>query len=80
MYLVLSRQRITGTWLVSFDMGRLLFNLLYWDFLLDHERTLRSNPRLGRNVLGLRYLDDDERRVVHHQAADFVERLEVGEG
>jgi deoxyribodipyrimidine photolyase-related protein len=52
------------------------FNLLYWNFLLEHEATLRDNPRLGRNVLGLRYLDGDERRAVRRQALAYLEELD----
>jgi deoxyribodipyrimidine photolyase-related protein len=48
------------------------FNFLYWNFLLEHEETLRANPRLGRNVLGLRYLDDEDRKAVRSQAASFL--------
>ncbi len=48
------------------------FNFLYWNFLLQHEEKLRADPRLGRNVLGLRYLDDDEREAVKAQAAEFL--------
>jgi deoxyribodipyrimidine photolyase-related protein len=51
------------------------FNLLYWNFLLSHEATLRANPRSGRNVLGLRYLDDEERARVRRQARTFLEQL-----
>ncbi|MCB8980321.1 MAG: cryptochrome/photolyase family protein [Ardenticatenaceae bacterium] len=52
------------------------FNFLYWNFLLQHEETLRANPRLGPNVLGLRYLDDEERTAVRHQAQQFLDSLE----
>jgi deoxyribodipyrimidine photolyase-related protein len=51
------------------------FNFLYWNFLLQHEDTLRANPRLGPNVLGLRYLDDDERTAVRQQAQNFMDNL-----
>jgi deoxyribodipyrimidine photolyase-related protein len=54
------------------------FNFLYWSFLLEHESTLRANPRLGRNVLGLRYLDDDVRSAVRRQANAFLDDLEYG--
>jgi deoxyribodipyrimidine photolyase-related protein len=47
------------------------FNHLYWDFLLRNERRLRANPRLGPAVLGLRHLDEDERRRVAESAARF---------
>ncbi len=51
------------------------FNTLYWNFLIRHEKTLRANPRLGRNVLGLRYLDEAERQSVVEQAELFLNRL-----
>ncbi len=51
------------------------FSFLYWNFLLQHEEILRANPRLGPNVLGLRYLDDDERTAVRHQAQQFLQNL-----
>jgi deoxyribodipyrimidine photolyase-related protein len=52
------------------------FNFLYWGFLLEHKATLRANPRLGRNVLGLRYLDEDERNKVRRQAQAFLDGLD----
>jgi deoxyribodipyrimidine photolyase-related protein len=52
------------------------FNFLYWGFLLNHEATLRANPRLGRNVMGLRHLDADERRAVRCQALEFLDGLD----
>jgi deoxyribodipyrimidine photolyase-related protein len=51
------------------------FNYLYWNFLITHEDALRSNPRSGRNVLGLRHLDDEERQQVQKQAQAFLEDL-----
>jgi deoxyribodipyrimidine photolyase-related protein len=54
------------------------FNYLYWNFLLENEARLRANPRLGRNVLGLRHLDADDRRAVRVQASSFLERLDYG--
>lgn len=51
------------------------FNFLYWNFLLQHEERLRANPRLGRNVLGLRYLDEEERTAVREQANAFLQKL-----
>jgi deoxyribodipyrimidine photolyase-related protein len=56
------------------------FNFLYWSFLLEHEATLRANPRLGRNVLGLGYLDADEREMVRRQAQSFLADLDYREG
>jgi deoxyribodipyrimidine photolyase-related protein len=52
------------------------FNFLYWSFLLEHEAALRANPRLGRNVLGLRYLDEDEQQAVRRQAQAFLDGLD----
>jgi deoxyribodipyrimidine photolyase-related protein len=52
------------------------FNYLYWSFLLENEDTLRSNPRLGRNVLGLRHLQADDRQAVRFQARSFLDALE----
>jgi deoxyribodipyrimidine photolyase-related protein len=54
------------------------FNALYWSFILQHEATLRANARLGRNVLGLRYLSAGERRAVRQQAMAFLDALEYG--
>jgi deoxyribodipyrimidine photolyase-related protein len=52
------------------------FNTLYWNFLLEHEEVLRKNPRMGRNVLGLRYLDDDERQAVRAGAKALLASLD----
>ena len=51
------------------------FNYLYWHFLIQHEGRLRANPRLGRNVLGLRHLDESERDAVSTAAITFLNRL-----
>lgn len=51
------------------------FNTLYWHFLITHEATLRGNPRLGKNVLGLRYLDAAERTAVQEQAQRLLQQL-----
>lgn len=55
------------------------FNFLYWNFLLQHEEKLRANPRLGRNVLGLRHLDEGERTAVKNQARTFLSNLDQQE-
>ena len=55
------------------------FNFLYWNFFLEHEATLRANPRLGRNVLGLRHLDEPERQAVRRQAQAFLYGLDYVE-
>jgi deoxyribodipyrimidine photolyase-related protein len=51
------------------------FNILYWNFLLEHEQALRATPRLGNAVLGLRHLDAESRRQVRDQAVLFLDRL-----
>jgi deoxyribodipyrimidine photolyase-related protein len=53
------------------------FNFLYWNFLLEHEATLRGNPRFGPAVLGLKHLDDADRTQVARQAAAFLDALEA---
>ena len=48
------------------------FNTLYWNFLIEHEAALRANPRLGPAVLGLRHLDEAQRRAVRAEARAFL--------
>jgi deoxyribodipyrimidine photolyase-related protein len=55
------------------------FNYLYWNFLVEHEAILRANPRLGRNVVGLRYLDEGTQQEVRSQARAFLEALDYRE-
>jgi len=52
------------------------FNFLYWSFILRHETLLRQNPRMTRNLLGLRHLDDEQRKQVKEDAVKFLDRLE----
>jgi deoxyribodipyrimidine photolyase-related protein len=52
------------------------FNFLYWNFILRHEATLRLNPRMGRSLLGLRHLDQEQRQQVNKKAAQFLDRFE----
>lgn len=51
------------------------FNFLYWNFLLQHEAQLRSNPRTGRSILGLRHLSDQDRECVQREAEQFLRQL-----
>ncbi|MFZ4850755.1 MAG: cryptochrome/photolyase family protein [Caldilinea sp.] len=55
--------------------GACPFNFLYWNFLLEHESTLRANPRSGPAVLGLKHLSPPERAVIRQQAAAFLAAL-----
>ena len=48
------------------------FNFLYWNFLLENEQTFRANPRHGNAVLGLRYIEEEERRRVRDQAGRYL--------
>ncbi len=52
------------------------FNTLYWNFLIEQEERLRSNPRLGPAVLGLKHLDTSERRIVQNDARQFLRSLQ----
>jgi deoxyribodipyrimidine photolyase-related protein len=52
-------------------------NFLYWNFLIEHEEKLRANPRFGPAVLGLRNIDNDERKHIAQHAVAFLEQLEI---
>jgi deoxyribodipyrimidine photolyase-related protein len=52
------------------------YNFLYWNFILSHEETLRSNPRIARSLLGLKQLDCEQRHLVQESAGKFLDRLE----
>ncbi len=54
------------------------FNILYWNFLIENEAILRKSPRMGRNVLGLRYLDEEERAAVQRSASEILAAHESG--
>lgn len=51
------------------------FNFLYWNFILGNESNLRANPRMTRNLLGLRYLDEEQRHLVMEYAREFLDKL-----
>lgn len=52
------------------------FNTLYWNFLLKHEGKLRSIPRMSTSLLGLRHLDEAERKRVQQSAETFLDNLQ----
>lgn len=56
--------------------GACPFNTLYWNFLLRNESTLRANPRLGPNVLGLKHLGVAERQAIMKEADAFLAGME----
>jgi deoxyribodipyrimidine photolyase-related protein len=45
------------------------FNSLYWDFLLRHEKSLRSNPRMALVLRQLERLESSERQAIQASAA-----------
>jgi deoxyribodipyrimidine photolyase-related protein len=47
------------------------FTTLYWDFLLQHESTLRKNPRMALQVRNLHRLDPPARGAIRTQAAEL---------
>lgn len=51
------------------------YNFLYWHFILQHEERFRSNPRISRNVLGLRHISMDERSRIMEQAERFIQKV-----
>jgi deoxyribodipyrimidine photolyase-related protein len=51
------------------------FNFLYWNFILENEEKLRSNPRMGRSLLALRHLTEEERHQIMIQANQFFDRV-----
>lgn len=55
------------------------FNFLYWNFLIENEKALRSNPRLGPAVLGLGRIESNERARIRAQARAFLEGLDYYE-
>jgi deoxyribodipyrimidine photolyase-related protein len=56
------------------------FNTLYWNFLIQNEATLRSNPRMGPNVLGLRHISEPESIVIQKEAEEYFSNLDFYDG
>ena len=56
------------------------FNTLYWNFLIQNETTLRSNPRMGPNVLGLRHISGPESIVIQKEADEYFSNLDFYDG
>lgn len=51
------------------------FNYLYWNFIIEHEQTLKLNPRMGTSLLGLRNLDREQRQSIAYSAKRFLDSL-----
>ena len=45
------------------------FTTLYWDFLMRHEATLRSNQRMALQVRNIERIDADDRAAIRSRAA-----------
>ncbi|MCF3974047.1 cryptochrome/photolyase family protein [Paracoccus salsus] len=55
------------------------FNLLYWDFMIRHRDRLEANPRISRIYGNWDRMDEDKRRTIRAEAADFLRRMSEGE-
>lgn len=53
--------------------GACPFNVLYWNFLIQHESVLKRNPRMGASVLGLQRIRIDERRRIQQEAREILQ-------
>jgi deoxyribodipyrimidine photolyase-related protein len=51
------------------------FNYLYWNFLIENEGRLRSNPRMGLAYRNLDRLDEEQRDAMHEQALRFLDEV-----
>jgi deoxyribodipyrimidine photolyase-related protein len=52
------------------------FNYLYWNFLIDNEKRLRGNPRMGLAYRNLDRMPDGQRRRVVELSRAFLAELE----
>lgn len=53
------------------------FNALYWNFLIEHEQTLRANPRLGPAVLGLSRIGEKQRGEIRKDAGRVLDAIDA---
>jgi deoxyribodipyrimidine photolyase-related protein len=44
------------------------FTTLYWDYLIQHQSSLRSNPRMSMQLKNLQRLDDEQVKAIQAQA------------
>jgi len=52
------------------------FNYLYWNFIIRNEDKLILNPRMGTSLLGLRNLDQEQRKQIVESANQFLNNLD----
>ena len=55
------------------------FNYLYWDFLMRHDKVLRSNQRMRMIYSTLDKMDSDKQQAIKRSAKEFFKRLEQQE-
>lgn len=55
------------------------FNLLYWDFLIRHQKRFSNNARMGNMYRTWERMDEDHRAQVLRDAAAFLEKLDAKE-
>lgn len=51
------------------------FNYLYWYFLIVNETRLKPNPRMAMPYRTLSRMPEEQKRVIHQQAQEFIDRL-----
>ena len=62
---------------ISTDMSFLeMLDVVNEGLILENEERLRSNPRMGRSLLGLRHIDQKGRQQIQKQANKFLSLLE----
>lgn len=52
------------------------FNYLYWNFMIENEKRLRRNPRMGPIFKTLDRMNDDRRQAITTDARTFLDSLE----
>ena len=51
------------------------FNYLYWNFMMEHEDKLRSNPRLGFTYKTLGNMSDDQKSIIKSNSDSFFKEI-----
>ncbi len=69
----------------AYDVGEKLgpkacpFNILYWDFLMRNEASLKSNPRMAMPYRTLARMDENRKARIRAEATAFLDGLAAGE-